>query len=102
MTDCSVNRVIVVADQSYSGKLVEAAERGSGKLDNVVVMASGREGDYAWDSQVSDFTLAWSYGKHTKQCISQVQEVRSCIPLHPSIVQPRCSLFTFATYLLSG
>ncbi len=87
LEDCRANRVVVLVDQSYAGKIVEAAEAratsrsnaGVGQSrNNIVVMASGNDEDYSWGAE---FTRAWSYAKHQRQCMDDVQKVYNLRPL---------------------
>ncbi|KAF4533337.1 hypothetical protein B566_EDAN002734 [Ephemera danica] len=75
VSGCQAKRVLLVADQSYSGELARAVHShqtapASG-LDNVMVFASGSGAQPAWQG---DFSAHWSRAPHHRACLQEVYE----------------------------
>ena len=78
ISDCEARRIFIIADQSFSGRLVEALESANStpQYDNVVVFTSGGSMDYSWDSEL---TSQWVNSNQTTQCVDDVFMVRPSI-----------------------
>lgn len=68
----------VIVDQSFSGNIADAFKN-SPDHKNVVVFASGKNNEYAFDDE---FTRHWVTANHTGECTWQVQKVNWHVTWH--------------------
>ena len=71
ISSCQARQVTLIVDQGQSGELLRAIRK-SRTHRNVVVMVSGRENDYASNSE---FSRQWTQVNHTTNCIRDVFRV---------------------------
>ncbi|XP_052092334.1 uncharacterized protein LOC127728723 [Mytilus californianus] len=70
ISNCQAEYVHVIVDQSFSGNIADAFKN-SNDHRNVVVFASGKDNEYAFDDE---FTRHWAIANHTTECTWQVQK----------------------------
>ena len=71
ISNCAADYVHVIIDQSFSGNIADAFKN-SPDHRNVVVFASGKDNEYAFDDE---FTRHWASANHTQECTWQVYKV---------------------------
>lgn len=70
ISNCAADYVHVIIDQSFSGNIADAFKN-SPDHRNVVVFASGKDNEYAFDDE---FTRHWVSANHTQECTWQVHK----------------------------
>lgn len=83
---CSASRVVIVADQSFSGEVARNAARmqiAEGKLSNVGVVASSQEAEWAFSYE---FSKHWMHANHQHMCLQQIQEVKALFIIQQNIL----------------
>ena len=81
ISNCAADYVHVIIDQSFSGNIADAFKN-SPDHRNVVVFASGKDNEYAFDDE---FTRHWASANHTQECTWQVYKVCK-ISLHANFI----------------
>ncbi|XP_013417876.1 uncharacterized protein LOC106178982, partial [Lingula anatina] len=86
LRSCAARQVHVIVDQSYAGELARAFRR-SREHRNVVVYASGKDGEYSYGNE---YTQHWVDYPHTHRCTHHVHEEARIHVLHstPEIAEP--------------
>lgn len=69
--DCAAQQIYIIADQSYSGKIITALEH-SARHKNVIAFASGQQHEYSWNSTL---TKHWTTSNHYHTCVEQVHKM---------------------------
>ncbi|XP_071491704.1 uncharacterized protein [Diadema antillarum] len=70
IADCSARQVYIIADQSFSGRLVSALESAPDQHHpNVVIFTSGGSLEYSWNSEL---TSQWVNSNHTTMCVDDI------------------------------
>ncbi|GFU55336.1 uncharacterized protein NPIL_263371 [Nephila pilipes] len=64
--NCMAQQLYIIADQNFSGKLIQALEH-STKHHKVAAFVSGQEHEYSWNG---DFTAQWAMNTRNQDCIS--------------------------------
>ena len=72
LESCAARTVLLLADQSFSGKLVRAIA-GSPNHANVQVVAAPGPEEYSWSGEL---TRVWSQTNHSRTCTRTVTKVR--------------------------
>lgn len=70
LSNCEARKVHLVIDQSYAGEIAQAFKN-SPAHKNVIVFASGKDHEYAFND---DYTIHWVQANHRKDCTRQVHE----------------------------
>ncbi|XP_030846178.1 uncharacterized protein LOC593876 isoform X2 [Strongylocentrotus purpuratus] len=71
ISDCNARHIYIIADQSFSGRLVDALQLRSDTPhhENVVVFTSGGSLEYSWNSEL---TNRWMNSNHTTLCVDEI------------------------------
>ncbi|EDO49421.1 predicted protein, partial [Nematostella vectensis] len=78
IADCNANKVIIVADYSYSGHLAHRLKKYQQtrwrRFENVTVMTSSQSDEYSWGGEFTKALLRRGIGNNTK-CMGQLLKV---------------------------
>ena len=70
LESCAARQVLLLVDQSFSGRIVRAIA-GSPNHANVQVVAAAGPDEYSWGGQ---FTRLWSQTNHSRTCTRTVSK----------------------------